>query len=94
MAISEVGMNEIAQGILIAFLGFALVKIGTYLVRLYERSMRLDPRKIMSWDVFAALAVGPYAPAFILGVLCIYGGIMTLIVGGLFLIFSLFPLLI
>jgi hypothetical protein len=86
-------MNDIAQGLLIAFLGFALIRIGTYLVRLYERWMRSDPRKVMSWDVFATLAVGPYAPAFTLGVLCIYGGVMAMIVGGLFLIFSLFPLL-
>lgn len=86
-------MNDLVQGVLIAFLGYALVRIGTSLVRLYERSIRSDPRKIMSWDVFATLAVGPYAPAFTLGVLCIYGGVMAMIVGGLFLIFSLFTLL-
>ena len=46
---SEHQMNDISEGALIAFLGFALIKIGTCLIRLYERSMRLDPRKIMSW---------------------------------------------
>lgn len=85
-------LKDIAQGALVAFLGFALLRIGTYLVRLHERSMRLDPRKVMSWDVFATLAAGPYAPAFTLGVLCIYGGVMVMIVGGLLLIFALFPL--
>jgi hypothetical protein len=85
-------MKDLAQGALIAFLGFALVRIGTSLVRLYERSMRMDPRKVMSWDLFSTLAAGPFSPAFTLGVLCIYGGVMVMIVGGLLLIFSLFPL--
>jgi len=85
-------MKDLAQGALVAFLGFALIKIGTYLVRLYERSMRVDPRKLMSWDVFSTLAAGPSSPAFTLGVLCIYGGVMVMIVGGLLFIFSLFPL--
>jgi len=87
-------MKDLAQGALVAFLGFALIKIGTYLVRLYERSIRADPRKVMSWDVFSTLAASPFSPAFTFGVLCIYGGVMVMIVGGLLFIFSLFPLLI
>jgi hypothetical protein len=56
--------------------------------------MKLDPGKVMSWDVFATLAAGPFSPAFTLGVLCIYGGVMVMIVAGLLFIFSLFPLFI
>lgn len=89
-----VDMKDLAQAALIAFLGFALIKIGTYLIRLYERSMRADPRKLTSWDVFSTLAAGPFSPAFTLGVLCICGGVMLMIAGGLLFIISLFPLLV
>ena len=85
-------MKDLTQAALIAFLGFALIKVGTYLVRLYERSMQADPRKVMWWDLFSVLAAGPFSPAFTLGVLCISGGVIAMIAGGLLLIFSLFPL--
>ena len=82
-------MPDALQGLFVLMLGFALVRVGTYLIRLYERAFHLEPRKVMSWDLFAVFSLGPWAPVFTLGVLCIFGGVGTMIGAAIMLLFDL-----
>jgi hypothetical protein len=59
----------------IALAGYALLRFGSYLLRLYERNFRRDAPTTMSMDVFSVIAAGPWTPIVVLaaGLICIGG---------------------
>lgn len=74
-------VSDLAGGLLALFGGFALVRLGMYLIRLYDRSFRRDPKKIMSFDLFSASTFGGWAAAVPIGVVAICFGITAMLIG-------------
>ena len=67
--------------ILALALGYGLIRLGSYLLRLYGEGFKRNPRALMSLDAFAAIAAGPWSPAFAVAIVCICVGTAMAIIG-------------
>ena len=58
---------------------------------MYERAIRAEPKKVMSWDLLSTIVAGPWSIPLSVGVTLIWIGIVAAIFGSLMFILALFP---
>ena len=66
--------------ILGVLIGYGLVRLGSYLLRLYGEGFKRNPRALMSLDAFSAIAVGPWSPPFAVAIACVCVGTVMAII--------------
>jgi hypothetical protein len=67
--------------VLALLIGYGLIRLGSYLLRLYGEGFKRNPRVLMSLDAFSAIAVGPWSPIFAVAVACVCVGTVMTIIG-------------